>query len=106
MWTVQEAKSKLSEVLKRAKAGEPQVIGAQDPCIVISMTEYRRLSARDAEPHLGKWLVDNAPRGFELELPPRGDDRPDPFAWIHEVETDASPPSAKSREAETKKRRR
>ena len=41
MWTVQEAKAKLSEVLKRAKAGEPQVIGAQDPCIVISMAEYR-----------------------------------------------------------------
>jgi antitoxin (DNA-binding transcriptional repressor) of toxin-antitoxin stability system len=30
MWTVQEAKAKLSEVLKRAKQGEPQVIGAQD----------------------------------------------------------------------------
>jgi hypothetical protein len=26
MWTVQEAKAKLSEVLKRAKQGEPQVI--------------------------------------------------------------------------------
>ncbi len=85
MWTVQEAKAKLSEVLKRAKQGEPQVIGAQDPCVVISMEEYRRLSSRDGEPHLGKWLVDNAPRGFELELPPREDDQPDPFAWFEDV---------------------
>jgi hypothetical protein len=77
MWTVQEAKAKLSEVLKRAKAGELQV----------------------------QWLVDNAARGFELEMPTRSDDRPDPFAWIHEVDTDASSRSANGREAEAKKRR-
>jgi prevent-host-death family protein len=105
MWTVQEAKSKLSEVLDRARHGEAQVIGARDPCVVISMAEYQRLRGDSDEPHLGRWLVENAPRGFELELPPRGDDRLDPFAWIHEVERDAAPPSAKSREAETKKRR-
>ncbi len=85
MWTVQEAKAKLSEVLKRAKQGEPQVIGAQDPCVVVSMDEFKRLSAHDEEPHLGKWLVDNAPRGFELELPSREDGRPDPFAWFEDV---------------------
>lgn len=85
MWTVQEAKAKLSEVHKRVKQGEPQVIGAQEPCVVISMDEYKRLSAREEEPHLGKWLVNNTPRGFELELPSREDDRPDPFAWFEEV---------------------
>jgi prevent-host-death family protein len=85
MWTVQEAKAKLSEVLKRAKQGEPQVIGAQDPCVVISMDEYKRLSIHEEEPHLGKWLVENAPGGFELELPSREDDRPDPFAWFEGV---------------------
>ena len=101
MWTVQEAKAKLSEVLKRAKGGEPQVIGAQDPCIVISMAEYRRLSARDEEQHLGRWLVDNAPRGFELELPPRGDDRPDPFAWFDDATTQAEQRSVRDRGATT-----
>jgi prevent-host-death family protein len=84
MWTVQEAKAKLSEVLKRAKQGEAQVIGVEDPCVVISMGEYRRLSSHDDSVHLGKWLVDNAPRGFELELPSRKDDRPDPFAWLED----------------------
>jgi hypothetical protein len=82
MWTVQEAKAKLSEVLKRAKAGEPQVIGAQDPCIVISMAEYKRLSARYEEPHLGRWLVENAPRIGDIELPPRTQNQSDPFAGI------------------------
>ena len=59
MWTVQEAKAKLSEVLNRARKGEPQVIGASEPCVVISMDEYKRLSARAKEPHMGKWLVEN-----------------------------------------------
>ena len=85
MWTVQEAKARLSEVLKRARQGEPQVIGTQSPCIVISAGEYKRLSGQDGESHLGKWLVNNAPRGFELELPSRDDDRPDPFAWFEDV---------------------
>ena len=85
MWTVQEAKAKLSEVLKRAKQGEPQVIGAQDPCIVISMEDYKRLPKREEEPHLGKWLVENLAGLGEIELPSRGDDRAIPFAdWSDE----------------------
>jgi len=38
-------------------------------------------SASDDEPeHLGKFLIVSAPRGSDLELPPRGDGRGDPFA--------------------------
>ena len=86
MWTVQEAKAKLSEVLERARKGEAQVIGARDPCVVLSMEEYRRLSAAADEPHLGRWLVRNLRGLGEIELPPRGDDgRPVPFAdWSDE----------------------
>jgi prevent-host-death family protein len=80
MWTVQEAKAKLSQVLQRARAGEAQVIGAREPCVVISLDEYKRLTARDAEPHPGKWLVDNLAGLGEIELPPRDDARPAPFA--------------------------
>jgi prevent-host-death family protein len=78
MWAVQNAKAKLSEILRRAKAGEPQVIGSAEPCVVLSMDEYRRLTERD-RPHLGRWLLDNIPRGLEIELPSREDTRPDPF---------------------------
>jgi prevent-host-death family protein len=89
MWTVQEAKAKLSQVLQRARDGEAQIIGAQDPCVVISMAEYKRLAAKDEEPHLGRWLVENAPRIGDIELPPRSKDRPDPFAGFFEGEEDA-----------------
>ena len=85
MWTVQEAKAKLSQVLLRARAGEAQVIGAQDPCVVISLGEYRRLTARAEEPHPGKWLVETLAGLGEIELPPRADSRPVPFSdWTDE----------------------
>ncbi len=85
MWTVQEAKAKLSEVLERARAGEAQIIGARDPCVVVSMDEYERLTRRQAEPNVGKWLVENLRGLGEIELPSRGDDRPIPFAdWSDE----------------------
>lgn len=85
MWTVQEAKAKLSEVLERARAGEAQVIGARDPCVVVSMEDYERLTRREEEPHMGKWLVENLAGLGEIELPSRGDDRPIPFAdWSDE----------------------
>ena len=39
------------------------------------------LSASDDEPeHLGELLIASAPRGSDLELPPRSDGRGDPFA--------------------------
>ena len=89
MWTVQEAKAKLSQVLQRAREGEAQIIGAQDPCVVISMKEYKRMSARDEEQHLGKWLLENTPRIGDVELPSRHEDRPDPFAGFFEDEEGA-----------------
>jgi prevent-host-death family protein len=89
MWTVQEAKAKLSHVLQRAREGEPQVIGAQEPCVVISLTEYRRLTERDEEPHLGRWLVENAPRVGDLELPPRDRERLSPGVDFSEEEEKA-----------------
>ena len=81
MWTVQEAKAKLSKVLQRAKDGEPQYIGAKDPCVVISMAEYTKLKKTADVPHLGRWLVENFPRDTEFELPSRADNRPIPFEF-------------------------
>ena len=78
MWTVQNAKAHLSELLRLAKAGEPRVIGTQDPCIVISARKYQTLTQAN-EPHLGRWLVANAPAGPALQLPSRADSRIDPF---------------------------
>lgn len=78
MWTIQAAKAQLSEVLRRAKAGEPQVIGMQDPCIVISGKEFEALTQARTR-HLGRWLVEHAPSGIDVDLPSRDDPRADPF---------------------------
>jgi hypothetical protein len=75
-WTVQDAKAHLSEILSRARKGQPQRIGLEESCIVISEAEW--LASKGT--HFGKWLVENAPRGTPIELPPRDLDRGDPFA--------------------------
>ncbi len=89
MWTVQEAKAKLSHVLQRARGGEPQIIGARDSCVVISLDEYKRLKALEEEPHLGRWLMEHLRGLGEIELPSRKDHRPIPFAdWPDQEEQD------------------
>jgi hypothetical protein len=75
-WTVQDAKAQLSELLRRARAGQPQRIGIVDTCVIVSEKDWAALQASD----LGAWLVDSAPRGKDLILPPRGSKRGDPFA--------------------------
>jgi antitoxin (DNA-binding transcriptional repressor) of toxin-antitoxin stability system len=77
MWTEQEAREKLTEVLQRAEAGEPQFVG--DSGVLISRAEYSRLIAHRNAPHLGRWLIENAPRIGDIDLPPRHSDRPVPF---------------------------
>lgn len=75
-WSVQNAKAKLSEVLARARAGEPQRIGLEDSCVVVSEAAW---AARGGA-SLGAWLVDSAPKGAPLETPSRASKRGDPFA--------------------------
>jgi prevent-host-death family protein len=76
-WTVQDAKAQLSELLRRAKAGEPQRIGLTDEaCIVISAKAWEALHPSA----LGSWLVETAPADEDIELPPRHSQRSDPFA--------------------------
>lgn len=77
MWSVQQAKARLSEVMRRARAGEPQVIGSRDPCVVISARQFK--AGRPGK-HLGRWLIESAPRGALIELPPRSSKRDDPFS--------------------------
>ena len=77
VWSVLDAKAKLSEILRLARMGKPQTIGSQDPCVVVSVAEFERLRPRR---HLGKFLLATAPRLDEMELPSRVDQRGDPFA--------------------------
>ena len=79
VWTVAEAKSRLSEVLRRASEVGPQQIGVQRPHVVVPLDQWRARAGPDRK--FGEWLVGNAPRGCEIELPSReDDDRETPFA--------------------------
>jgi prevent-host-death family protein len=84
MWTEQEAKEKLAEILQRAETGEPQFVG--ETGVVLSRAEYARLEAIESdEAHPGKWLVKHFAGLGDIELPSREEDRPSPFAdWREE----------------------
>ncbi len=70
VWTVAEAKAKLSEVLRLAETEGPQRIGARKPFVVVPESVWRA-RAPERMP-LGRWLVENMPRGTNLEIPERG----------------------------------
>lgn len=74
-WTVQDAKARLSEILSRARKGEPQRIGLEESCIVISEADW--LARQDSA--LGSWLVETAPHGAPLAEAARASRRGDPF---------------------------
>ena len=69
VWTVAEAKARLSEILRLAEAEGPQHIGARRSFVVVPAGAwYAKTPPRRP---MGQWLVDNMPRGIDLELPSR-----------------------------------
>ena len=77
VWTVAEAKARLSEILRLAEEEGPQRIGKRKSFIVMPASTW----AENTQPrkHLGKWLVENTPRGTNLEVPNRRSKRKIPF---------------------------
>ena len=71
IWSVQEAKAKLSEVLRRAHDDGPQIIGTKRRCVVIAEEAWR--AAKPERMPLGRWLVERTPGGEPLDLPDRAD---------------------------------
>lgn len=84
VWTVAEAKARLSEILRRSEFEGPQRIGARKAFFVIPAKTWRALTMPSRP--LGQWLVDNFPRGTELEIPDRREPARDiPFvSSVHE----------------------
>ncbi len=79
IWTITEAKARLSEVLRLASEEGPQRIGTRSRYVVVPEALWQEHTAK--RPPLGQWLVDNMPRGTELSLPDRRDPpREIPFA--------------------------
>ena len=79
IWTVREAKSRLSEILRRARKSGPQYIGKHDQCVLISREELE--AHLEPQESLSTWLVNHAPK-VDMPLPRRGESasRPVPFA--------------------------
>ena len=77
VWTVSEAKARLSEVLRLAEEEGPQRIGTRKPFVVVPAKIWEE-KARPRKP-LGQWLIENVPRGTNLEVPDRSYHRPIPF---------------------------
>ncbi len=79
VWTVAEAKARLSEILRLAESEGPQRIGTRRPFVVVPADSWY---AKTHPPKpLGQWLVENVPRGTNLEIPERhvGTHREIPF---------------------------
>ena len=68
VWTVAEANARLSEVLRLSEEEGPQRIGKRRGFVVVPAAVWDAAVSR--RPSLGDWLVDNMPRGVELD-PPR-----------------------------------
>ncbi len=73
VWTVAEAKSRLSEILRLAEQEGPQHIGTRRSFVVVPADVWYRKSP--PRKPLGQWLVDNMPRGVDLEIPGREERR-------------------------------
>jgi len=70
VWTVSEAKARLSEILRLSEEEGPQRIGTRRPFVVIPEHVWRERDEGSRKP-LGQWLVENTPRGANLTLPDR-----------------------------------
>lgn len=82
-WTVEEAKARLSDILRLAEEEGPQRIGERRSFFTVSAESWNAESLpRVQRPRipLGQWLVENMPRGIALELSSRDDpEREVPF---------------------------
>ena len=76
VWTVAEAKARLSEVLRLAEEEGPQRIGTRKSFVVLPESDWQSYVAPSRS--LGRWLIENIPRGVELMIPGNPRERPCP----------------------------
>lgn len=77
VWTITEAKARLSEILRLAESEGPQRIGTRKSFVVVPAHVWDE--AQSPRKPLGRWLIENMPRGIDLELPDRSSTRMTPF---------------------------
>ena len=78
VWTVAEAKARLSEILRLSEEEGPQRIGARKSFVVVPAHVWDE--RYPPQKPLGQWLVENVPPGTNLEVPDRSSERKIPFS--------------------------
>jgi hypothetical protein len=72
VWTIAEAKARLSEVLRLADDEGPQRIGARKSFVVVPEHVWKTMTDTEApRPSMGQWLIERMPRGEEIPIPSR-----------------------------------
>ncbi len=71
IWTIAEAKARLSEILRRSRDEGPQTIGTQKRYVIVPEAVWKKNNS--PKKPMGQWLVDNIPQDAALELPSRKD---------------------------------
>ena len=66
-WTVAEAQARLPEVLRLAAEEGPQRISAGRSFVIAA--EHGQPAQAPRRKPMGQWLVENMPRGANLEIP-------------------------------------
>lgn len=71
-WPVHDAKARFSELLNAAELEGPQVVSrrGEETAVLVSMREWRRLSANRPKMTIKDWLLSDKARG-ELNIPDR-----------------------------------
>lgn len=71
-WQVQEAKQRLSELLRAVGAGEPQVITrhGEPIAVVVDIEEFRATHGGERKPSFREFLL-SAPKVDDFEIPER-----------------------------------
>ena len=85
VWTVAEAKAKLSEILRLAETEGPQRIGVRRSFILIPAKLWE--AKESPKKPMGQWLLENMPRGTNLPVPDRREPEPEiPFIDENDLE--------------------
>lgn len=67
VWTIAEAKAKLSEILRLAETEGPQCIGVRKSFILIPAKLWQ--DKESPKKPMGQWLLENMSRAGEFEIP-------------------------------------
>lgn len=71
-WPLGQAKARFSEVVRRARTGQPQhvTVHGRDAVVIVASTEFERLTSREVSPTLHELLSGSPLRRVE-EAEPR-----------------------------------